>query len=85
MLKVRRGTMAHPDFQKQGLSTWLTKYCNRISDEVGGTIFVAAMPSSQHMFEQCGYVAVKTLKFDLKEDKTIVIQLWVMQRDPRIK
>lgn len=47
--------MVHPDFQKRGFGTVLTRHCNAIMDKSGDRTFVPARPTSQKMFEDQGY------------------------------
>ena len=54
-LPDRKGTMVHPDYQKKGFGTFLTRHCNAISDKTGGRTFAPARPTSQKMFENEGY------------------------------
>jgi hypothetical protein len=46
--------MVHPDYQKRGFGTVLTRYCNAISDKSRDRVFISARPTSQKMFEDCG-------------------------------
>ena len=54
----RKGTMIHPDFQKRGFGTALTKHVNAISDKTGGRVFAPALRSSRKMFLDNGFKAV---------------------------
>ncbi|KAF8862527.1 hypothetical protein BDZ45DRAFT_723068 [Acephala macrosclerotiorum] len=47
----RKGTMVHPDYQRKGPGSWLTRYCNEVADKTGGKTFAIARPSSKHIFE----------------------------------
>lgn len=51
----RKGTMIHPDFQKNGFGTFLTRYCNAIADKDGLRTFVPARPTSLKMFKSNGF------------------------------
>jgi hypothetical protein len=58
--------MIHPDFQKKGFGTFLTKHCNAISDETGGRTFVPARSTSIKMFRDLGFVTVGTYDSELE-------------------
>ncbi|KAF2094603.1 hypothetical protein NA57DRAFT_80402 [Rhizodiscina lignyota] len=81
----RRGTMVDPDYQRRGLGTLLTKYCNKIADEAGARTFVPARPSSKHMFEQCGFVVLDEFPIDMKKYPDIednhVAENWLLVRE----
>jgi N-acetylglutamate synthase-like GNAT family acetyltransferase len=47
--------MVHPDYQRKGLGSWLTRYCNEVADKIGGKTFVVARPTSKRMFESHGF------------------------------
>ncbi|KAK0108346.1 hypothetical protein ONS95_003161 [Cadophora gregata] len=51
----RKGTMVHPDYQKRGFGTELTKHCNAISDGSGDRTGVPARPTSVNMFRKNGF------------------------------
>ncbi|PVH85351.1 hypothetical protein DL98DRAFT_527832 [Cadophora sp. DSE1049] len=51
----RKGTMVHPDYQKRGFGTELTKHCNAIADKSGDRTWVPARPTSVNMFRKNGF------------------------------
>jgi len=51
----RKGTMVHPEYQKRGFGTELTKHCNAISDKSGDRTWVPARPTSVNMFRENGF------------------------------
>lgn len=54
----RKGTMVHPDFQKRGFGSVLTRHCNAIMDKTGDRTFVPARPTSIKMFKDNGFKVV---------------------------
>jgi N-acetylglutamate synthase-like GNAT family acetyltransferase len=57
--------MAHPDYQRKGLGSWLTRYCNELADKTGGKTFVVARPNSKNMFESHGFYALGSEDIDM--------------------
>ncbi len=47
--------MVHPDYQKKGFGSALTRYCNAISDKSGDRTWVPARPTSIKMFRDNGF------------------------------
>ena len=76
--------MIHPDFQKRGMGTALTKHCNKISDEAGGRTWVPVRPSSKKMFMDLGFVPVKEIFIDMKKYPDVpdnhVAENWLLLR-----
>jgi len=56
----RKGTVVHPDFQKMGHGTWVTRHCNAIADKDGRRTFLPARPSSIKMFTKEGFQTLGT-------------------------
>ncbi|KAL2071584.1 hypothetical protein VTL71DRAFT_12819 [Oculimacula yallundae] len=79
----RKGTMVHPEYQKKGFGTELTKYCNAISDETGDRTWVPARPTSVKMFRNNGFKDIGFVDAHLERwggprDKSIS---WTLCRD----
>ncbi|KAH6674460.1 hypothetical protein B0J14DRAFT_41301 [Halenospora varia] len=54
----RKGTMIHPDFQKQGLATALTAHTNAVADKTGDRTWAPARQTSHKMFKTMGFVDI---------------------------
>lgn len=65
----REGIAVHPDFQRHGLGSFLTKQLNDIADkyDAGRATFATVRPKGQPMFKSLGYKECGKLKFDLRE------------------
>ncbi|KAH7350869.1 hypothetical protein BKA65DRAFT_499168 [Rhexocercosporidium sp. MPI-PUGE-AT-0058] len=79
----RKGTMVHPDYQKKGFGTELTKHCNAISDKSGDRTWVPARPTSVNMFRKNGFKDVGSVDAHLEKwggprDKSIT---WTLVRN----
>ena len=79
----RKGTMVHPDYQKKGFGTELTKYCNAISDKSGDRTWVPARPTSVEMFRNNGFKDIGSVDAHLERwggprDKSIT---WTLVRN----
>ena len=80
----RKGTMVHPDYQRKGLGSWLTRHCNEVADKTGGKTFVGARPSSKRMFESQGFRIlgsedINMTKYGGNEGQG---KSWVLVREP---
>ena len=51
----RMGTHVLPEYQRQGLGSWLTRHCNSIADEHQAKTYVAAGCKSKGMFKALGF------------------------------
>ncbi|KAG4443470.1 hypothetical protein IFR05_001040 [Cadophora sp. M221] len=63
----RKGTMVHPDYQKKGFGTELTKHCNAISDKSGDRTWVPARPTSVNMFRKNGFKDIGSVDAHLEK------------------
>ena len=59
--------MVHPDFQKRGFGTWLTRHCNQIADDYGAATFVGVTPASLHMFQTLEFKLLGLLKLNMAD------------------
>lgn len=63
--------MVHKDFQRLGLGTVITKYCNDIADAYdngnGRSTFAFVRPAATKVFEACGFEQVGVASFDMSE------------------
>ena len=75
----------HPDFQKKGLGSRLTRHCNEIADKTGAQTWVVARPSSLHMFETLGYKIVdrEDIAMENYGGEKDGGKDWVLVRDPQ--
>lgn len=80
----RKGTMVHPDYQRKGPGSWLTRYCNEVADKTGGRTFVVARPSSKHMFESHGFRVLGSEDIDMTRygGNENGGKSWVLVREP---
>lgn len=83
-LTDKRNTLMLPAYQRRGLGTWLTEYCNSFADEAGKPTFVLARPKAWGMLERTGFelqytVVPPTKQFGWHEDATVK----AFKRDPR--
>ncbi len=80
----RKGTMVHPDYQRKGLGSWLTRHCNEVADKIGGKTFVVARPSSKHMFESQGFRVLGSEDLDMTKygGNESDGKSWVLVREP---
>ncbi len=51
----RKGTTVHPDFQKKGLGTWLTRHWNDVTDKTEDKTWCPCRPTSIKMFRDHGF------------------------------
>jgi ribosomal protein S18 acetylase RimI-like enzyme len=82
----RKGTMVHPEFQKMGHGSWLTRHCNEIADKTGSRTFVGARPSSIKMFNNLGFKTIGMYNAHMErwggdKDKSIS---WLAMREPQL-
>lgn len=62
----RKGTFVHPDYQKRGFGTWITRACNDIADREGAATYVTARPSSIQLFRQTGFQVIGERNLDMR-------------------
>lgn len=62
----RKGTTIHPDFQKKGLGTVLTKVWNEVTDKSGDRTWCPCRPTSIKMFREHGFKDVGVIDANLE-------------------
>lgn len=80
----RRGTFVDPDYQKKGLGTRLTKYCNDIADRAGARTVVPATKNSVQMFKSNEFVVKEEFHVDLEPytGRKGLEDFWLLIREP---
>jgi ribosomal protein S18 acetylase RimI-like enzyme len=58
--------MVHPDFQKLGLGSALTRHTNAVSDEKPGRTWAPARPSSHKLFNDNGFNDIGSIDHKLE-------------------
>jgi len=76
--------MVHPNFQRKGLGTWLTRHCNALADKDGCKTYVGATPQSLGMFRKLGFEILGENNLDMvKYGGTLDGgNMWSLVRDP---
>ena len=79
--------MVHPDFQRLGLGSTLTRHCNNLADKAGARTYSVARNTSKPMllnfgFEVVGKEGQDLSKYGGKEDGAL---LWMLVREPSVQ
>ncbi|KAH8807340.1 hypothetical protein F5884DRAFT_789029 [Xylogone sp. PMI_703] len=63
----RVGTFVHPDYQRQGVGTLLTRHCNKVADEAGFPTYVGAASTSAVLFRKEGFQEIDCLETKIED------------------
>ena len=84
-IEGKRGTFVHPDFEKRGFGTWLTRHCSQIADDYSAATFVGVRPASLHMFQTLGFKLLGPLKLNMADYGQPSEAYATLRQDPQLK